>query len=242
MAQASMAADSFAVDARANQRSRTRSGSARDRILDVGERLFMARGYEATSMRLVTEEAGVNLAAVNYYFGSKESFMEAVFNRRMEWLNAERLRLLDAMEQEAGGRPLRPSKIVEAFFGTLLAIGEDDSLGGVVFLKLLGRTLNEPAEFMRVYFEDGYTQVIERYRTALSRALPDLAEEEIAWRFNFMLGATSCAIAGIGNSSGDGAKTSIDGDPAMLRKRLMPFLLGGLRAEFSTIGAKDRRR
>lgn len=236
MAQASWIADSFGGDPNANQlrrtRTRTRSGSARDRILDVGERLFMERGYEATSMRLVTEEAGVNLASVNYYFGSKEGFMQAVFGRRMEWLNAERLRLLDVMEREAGGKPLRPSRIVEAFFGTLLSIGEDDSLGGAVFLKLLGRTLTEPAEFMRVYFEDGYTKVIDRYRTALSRALPDLAEAEIAWRFNFMLGATSCAIATMETTCVEGIDGDGDKRPEMLRKHLMPFLLGGLRAEF----------
>jgi AcrR family transcriptional regulator len=75
----------------------------RERILDVAERLFMARGYEGTSMRMITGEAEVNLAAVNYHFGSKEALLREVFRRRLEWLNRERLRALDELEAQANG-------------------------------------------------------------------------------------------------------------------------------------------
>ena len=64
-----------------------RTADTRERILDAGERLFMAHGYEGTSMRLITSEASVNLAAVNYHFGSKESLIQEVFRRRLDWLN-----------------------------------------------------------------------------------------------------------------------------------------------------------
>jgi AcrR family transcriptional regulator len=74
-----------------------RSVDTRERILDAAERLFMAHGYEGTSMRQITGEA-VNLAAVNYHFGSKESLMQEVFRRRLDWLNEERMRVLDEME------------------------------------------------------------------------------------------------------------------------------------------------
>ena len=47
-----------------------RLSDTRARILDAAERLFMAHGYDGTSMRQITGEAGVNLAAVNYHFGS----------------------------------------------------------------------------------------------------------------------------------------------------------------------------
>lgn len=64
--------------------------------------------------------------AVNYHFGSKEDLLREVFRRRLSWLNAERS-VLDALE--AGGKPLKPSLIVEAFFGTLLKMGEEPALG-----------------------------------------------------------------------------------------------------------------
>ena len=72
------------------------------------------------SMRQITGAAGVNLASVNYHFGSKESLVQAVLKRRLAVLNNERMRLLDELEAQAEGKPLKPSQIVDAFFGTLL--------------------------------------------------------------------------------------------------------------------------
>lgn len=216
---------------------------AKTRILDAAERLFMENGYEATSMRSITGAAEVNLAAVNYHFGSKEALLREVFRRRLAWLNRERLLALDKLEAQSAGVSLKPSQILEAFFGTLLRMGEDESLGGMTFLRLLGRTLTEPAEFIRTFFAGEYAQVIDRYKSALFCALPDVPKAEIVWRLHFMLGAMSYAIAGtdvlqvvtgceVGDLAGEGVPDG-EGDTALARRlaqRLMPFLLGGLRA------------
>lgn len=211
----------------------------RERILDAAERLFMAHGYEGTSMRMITGDADVNLAAVNYHFGSKEALIREVFRRRLVWLNRERIRALDMIEVEADGAPLKPSQILEAFFGTLLRMGEDESLGGMTFLRLLGRTLTEPADFIRTFFAGEYTEVVERYKHALFRALPDVPKAELVWRFHFMLGTMSYAIAGTdvlqvvtGCELGDlsGAPRGDKEAARRLAARVMPFLLGGLRA------------
>lgn len=205
----------------------------RERILNTAERLFMDYGYEGTSMRQITSEAAVNLASVSYHFGSKEALMQAVFRRRIVWLNEERFRVLDKMEQEAGGQPLKPSQIVDAFFGTLLRMADDQDRGGKVFLNLLGRTLTEPSEFIRTFLAQEYAPVIERFREALFRSLPDVPKSEIVWRFHFMLGATSYAIAGTDalRLVTDWQFESTEEDAhAHLLPRLMSFLLGGLRA------------
>jgi AcrR family transcriptional regulator len=211
----------------------------RERILDVAEHLFMVHGYDGTSMRMITSAAEVNLAAVNYHFGSKEALLREVFRRRLTWLNHERLQALDALEAAAGGAPLKPSQVLEAFFGTLLRMGGDASLGGMTFLRLLGRTLTEPADFIRTFFAGEYAEVIERYKLALFRALPDVPEAEIVWRLHFMLGAMSYAIAGTdilqvvtGCELSDIADIAVDDSAAAQRlaARLLPFLLGGLRA------------
>jgi len=211
----------------------------RERILDVAERLFMAHGYEGTSLRMISSEAEVNLAAANYHFGSKEALLREVFRRRLAWLNGERLKELGALEAQAKGAPLKPSQILEAFFGTLLRMGEDKSLGGMTFLRLLGRTLTDPADFVRAFFAGEYAEVIERYKQALFRALPDVPKAEIVWRLHFMLGAMSYAIAGTdvlqvitGCGLGDISGTGLSDLEAARRlsDRLMPFLLGGLRA------------
>ena len=102
-----------------------RPSLTRESILDTAEALFAQQGHDGTSMRQITAAAGVNLASVNYHFGSKESLVQAVLKRRLEVLNRERLRLLDELETQAEGRPLKPSQIVDAFFGTLLRLAAD---------------------------------------------------------------------------------------------------------------------
>jgi len=206
----------------------------RERILDAAEALFMAHGYEGTSMRQITGEAGVNLAAVNYHFGAKETLMQEVFRRRLDWLNDERMRVLNAMEREAAGKPLKPSQIVDGFFGTLLRMAEDEQRGGTTFLRLLGRTLTEPSEFIRTFLAHEYQEVMDRYKEALFKALPDVPKAEIVWRFHFMLGATSYAIAGtdalrLVTDWQIGPDDSVDRLDRLV-PRLMSFLLGGLRA------------
>ena len=206
--------------------------STRQRILDAAEEVFMALGFDGASMRQVTGSAGVNLAAVNYHFGSKEGLFHAVLRRRLEGLNRERLRVLDELEAKADGAPVKPSQIVDAFFGTLLRMASRDGKGGGIFLRLIGRTLTEPGEFIRALLAEEFADVLERYKQALFRALPDVPKEEIVWRFHFMLGATSYAIAGIDTLrlvtdwQTDEGEDNFD----QLLPRLMSFLLGGLRA------------
>ncbi len=211
-----------------------RLSDTRARILDAAERLFMAHGYDGTSMRQITGEAGVNLAAVNYHFGSKEALIQEVFRRRLNWLNEERMRALDEMEAAADGQALKPSQIVDAFFGTMIRMAEDEERGGVIFLRLLGRTLTEPSDFIRAFLAHEYKTVVERYKEALFRSLPDVPKAEIVWRFHFMLGATSYAIAGtdalrLVTDWGIEAEDSEDRLDRLL-PRLISFLIGGLRA------------
>jgi len=70
------------------------------RILDVAEELFMQHGFEGASMRMLTAKAGVNLAAINYHFGSKDALIEAVFRRRLDPMNSGRI-------EDAGARFVR---------------------------------------------------------------------------------------------------------------------------------------
>ncbi|MBA3903583.1 MAG: TetR family transcriptional regulator [Rhodocyclaceae bacterium] len=216
------------------------SPDTRERILDVAELLFMQHGFEATSMRTITGRAGVNLASVNYHFGSKEALIQEVFRRRLTWLNRERLRELDRLEREAKGAPLKPHLIVEAFFGVALRMAADTEHGGHTFMRLLGRTYTEPTEFVRNFLAEEYSAVVERFKEALIKALPGVPREEILWRFHFMLGAMSYAISGT-----DALKLVTEceldeKDPGALARRLMPFLLGGLRAPLAEPQAKQK--
>ncbi|HPE05346.1 MAG TPA: TetR family transcriptional regulator [Thauera sp.] len=202
----------------------------RDRILDAAERLFVEHGFDGTSMRMITGAASANLAAVNYHFGGKDALVQEVFRRRLTALNQRRLATLDRLEAEAAGAPLKPSRIVEAFFGTALELAADTEHGGRTFMRLLARTYNEPNAFVRQFLAEEYAEVMDRFLGALFRALPEVPRTEILWRFHFMTGAMAFAIAGPGGLSELFEAAPDDGDPARLLPRLMSFLLGGLRA------------
>ena len=228
--------------------------STQDQILQAAESLFIKHGFEATTLRQITATAGVNLAAVNYHFGSKEALLQEVFKHRLRQLNEERLSALDRLEKQAAGKPVKPTKILDAFFGTLLRLAQTDPKGGANFLRLLGRTLSEPSDFIRIFLASEYEEVLRRYKEALIKSLPDVPREEILWRFHFMLGATAYAIAGTDSLkllAHEGLKETQEAPSRYKPKdkesdfmqinrllpRLMNFLIGGLRAplpEFNT--------
>src|SRR4051812_43041858 len=90
------------------------SADTKTRILDAAEQLFMEHGFEATSLRQLTAAASVNLAAVNYHFGTKEELFQAVLTRRLDPMNQERIELLDRVEREAGDKPPQVEKLIFA--------------------------------------------------------------------------------------------------------------------------------
>ena len=75
------------------------------RILDAAERLFAEQGLDV-SIRAITDEAGVNLAAVNYHFQSKVALVDAVIARRFEPVTKRRFEMLDQLEAQHGAGPL----------------------------------------------------------------------------------------------------------------------------------------
>ena len=89
--------------------------STKDRILDAAEVLLGERGPGETSLRDITAAAGVNLAAVNYHFQSKEALFRAVIERRVAPMQQRRIELLEAAVREAGDEQPDLTRIIEAF-------------------------------------------------------------------------------------------------------------------------------
>ncbi len=163
----------------------------RQRILKAAEQFYAERGVDGTSMRRLTEAAGVNLAAVNYHFGSKKALMWEMFRARIVPVNKERLRLLDEVLAQPGGPTL------ESIFNALIKPMFDSAKGtdgaDVIYLRMIGRVLSESEEFLHQLSEEFFVDISRRFMEALALIRPDLPEEELAWRFHFciatMLGA-----------------------------------------------------
>ena len=214
----------------------------RARILAAAEQLFTEHGFEATSLRLITGAAKVNLAAVNYHFGSKEALIQEVFKSRLSRLNEARLTELDRLEAAAKGAPLKPRQIVEAFFGVALKMAADVEGGGRTFMRLLGRTYTEPAAFIRNFLGEEHEAVISRFKTALFASLPEVPRAEILWRFHFMLGAMAYAISGADALHIVDTGNLQETDAEALTARLMSFLIGGLRAPLPEVRVAKKSR
>jgi AcrR family transcriptional regulator len=201
------------------------------RILDTAEELFMQHGFEGASMRMLTAKAGVNLAAVNYHFGSKDALIEAVFHRRLDAMNAERIAELERLEKEAAGKALTPDAIIRAFIGASLRMIEDARGGGRNFIRLLGRAYTEPAKPIRALIGQMYAPAMERFKAAFSRALPELPRDELVWRMHFMFGTLAYTLAATDTVQLiAGAKPEDRYDAQVLQDRLTAFLSAGLLA------------
>jgi AcrR family transcriptional regulator len=198
-----------------------RMTDTRGKILDTAERLIGEQGYAATSLRQIIAEAGVNLAAVHYHFGSKEELLDAVILRKATPVNEARLAGLERVEAEAGTGPVEVEKVLEAFF---IPTG-DVANRNPGFVRLMGQM---HAEGMMPRIVERHFQATGlRFVGALRRAVPELPEEELLWRVHFMIGAmahTMCRAPIFPQMAGDAA----DLGPRM--QRLVTFLGAGFRA------------
>lgn len=209
----------------------TSADNTKTRILDAAESLFMEHGFEATSLRSLTATAGVNLAAVNYHFGTKEELFQAVLTRRLDPMNQERIDLLERLERDAGGKPMSCEKILFTMLIPALRLARDEKRGGKNFLRLLGRAYADPAPFIRHFLSAQYAEMIGRYKEAFLKALPHLSRQELTWRLHFVMGALSYTLAGTDAMKLFAQVSAVDKyDDELLLQRLAPFLVAGLKA------------
>ena len=168
--------------------------STKDRILGAAEELFAQFGFAGTSLRQVTSRAGVNIAAVNYHFGSKENLVNEVFRRRMDEMSAQRLAALKTAVSEHPGE-LEP--ILAAFVEPALAMAQDRH-GGGAFIRVIARAYAEKNDSLRKFLSDQYGHVLREFAKAIAACMPALSKEELYWRLDFLSGALTYAMADFG--------------------------------------------
>ena len=195
-------------------------------ILDTAERLFSEKGVDGVSLRSLTAEAGVNIAAAHYHFGSKEEVTKAVFARRIRPVNRERIQLLDTYQER--GQP-SVEELLTALFAPALRLAREPQRG-YDFMRLCARFYSEPAEYLESAFRQEFSQVLSRFHEAFQRALPELAEEEVGLRLHFAIGVmvhtllnpTRTCLPKLGPEASDSNQATLD---AMVR-----FVAAGMRS------------
>lgn len=168
--------------------------STKDRILGAAEELFAQHGFAGTSLRQVTSQADVNIAAVNYHFGSKENLVNEVFRRRMDEMTGARLAQLERARNEHPGQ-LRP--VLAAFVEPALALAQDRQNGGA-FVRVIARAYAEKNDNLRKFLSDHYGHVLREFGKAIATCVPGLSKEDLYWRLDFLAGSLTYAMADFG--------------------------------------------
>ncbi|MBP1474068.1 TetR family transcriptional regulator [Frateuria sp. MAH-13] len=169
------------------------SASTKERILAAAEVLFAQRGFDGASLRQLTAAAEVNLAAVNYHFGSKDKLVEEVFRRRLDTLNGHRLAALS----EVTGKPgTTLEDVLDAFIRPALALSGDGT--GSLFMRVLARAFAEHDDHLRQFMSENYGHVMRQFTAEFARLLPQLSREELYWRIDLVTGALTHAMSGFG--------------------------------------------
>jgi AcrR family transcriptional regulator len=154
-------------------------------VLATAERLFAELGLRAVSVRDITATAGVNLASVNYHFGSKDALVFEIFRRRTAELSRERARRLhQAIDRHAGSPSVRA--ILEALIAPPLIWSRTDHERRTA-LQFIIRARSEGGEAVREVLRTDVSH-LRPFADALLAALPDLPADEVYWRLHFTLG------------------------------------------------------
>lgn len=167
------------------ERSKPISGDTRTSIIEAAEVLFAREGYDGTSLRAITEEAGANLAAVNYHFGSKENLLIEILDRIVGPLNDQRLKLLDDIEMTGPGST---KEILTAFLLPDLHSIEKLRARDPALTRFVARMYTEGTELMSRVMGRQFAETQKRFYQAFGAALPQLDEDDIEWRLHCIVG------------------------------------------------------
>ncbi len=202
-----------------------------ERILDAAEILFAEKGFAETSLRLITSKAQVNLAAVNYHFGSKKSLIQAVFSRFLGPLCSS---LDEALEQRSGLD--QPAWSVEGLLELLvqqtLAVKPRSGNDLSIFMRLLGLAFSQSQGHLRRYLNEMYGKVFHRYMLLLHTAAPEIQPIELFWRVHFMIGAAAFSMSGIKALRAIvETEYQVHMTTEQVMRLMVPFLAAGMRAD-----------
>lgn len=213
----------------------------RTRILDTAELLFSDHGFRDVSLRQITREADVNIASVNYHFGSKEALIAEVLTRVIAPINEQRMRLLDEAEARHGGNPIPIEEVLESIHRPVVNQLTASPHHSSVYLKLAGRCLAEPTENFTETLANLFHEMICRLMAAVKHSLPNVDETDLFWRMHFSVGTMVYAL-----THGDRVAMFSQGrvqstDPEDILRRLIDFTAAGFKAESSSSDAPPKK-
>lgn len=193
-------------------------------IMDAAEVVFANEGYAGTTLRSISELAGVTQALITYYFGSKFELFSETFLRRAKPIADARTESLEKMQ--AQGKADDVVAIVEAFLRPVLDLRA--TAQGPAFLRLHARLHTEPPNLSYELRKKAYDESTQLYIAALHKALPHLSRYDVQWRTTLMIGTYLYALSDT-NRMEDMVPEAYDPkDEARLMAETVAFITGGI--------------
>ena len=200
--------------------------TTKDKILDAAEQLFALTGFAETSMRQITSKADVNLASVNYHFGSKKDLIQAVMDR---YLSQFLPQLLDKIKQLNDSQPnYTITQLFSCFKQPLLDLENINKNGSVYFLQMLGRGYVDYQGHLRVFIIEKYGSMLTSIQQSFHTTKPELTSADLFWRWHFILGTsvfTLAASQALSDISSQDFHQQMDTEQII--DELLPFLAAG---------------
>ncbi|SEQ68489.1 transcriptional regulator, TetR family [Amphritea atlantica] len=153
------------------------------------EALFAEQGFAETTMREITSAAKVNLAAVNYHFGSKKGLITAVAEKYLTPLVSNLQDSLSERQADIKGGTITAQELLEILMRTLLQLGKSRQFALPVFMRLLEliymKNQQELRDAMLARHRDSFSVFIELLR----KDAAVMEDEEFFWRLHFLMGS-----------------------------------------------------
>lgn len=157
--------------------------STRERILRAAERIYAASGFHGMSLRDVTLLAGVNLAAVNYHFGSKEKLIIALADRRLTPLNQERIHRLERLREKHHHQPIPVTELVASLIEPVFKALRQGRNNRAIMVRLVAQMMIDDTKRFTQIHKTFYKDVLDSYHDELQRSLPGLTSQQVYARF-----------------------------------------------------------
>lgn len=202
----------------------------REKILDVAEKVFAESGFEGASIRAIVNAAKVNLAAVYYYFDSKEGLMAAVLDRRFGYLYKEQREQLKKIQESPQDYTLE--QIIEAMISTPLKVADKDISSGKIQIvrKLIGRMVTEPNRTIQEMLRRRHKELRDGFINLIHKKVPHLTMVDLQWRIEFIWGALAFLMCNPQKLEYMSGSVCNPADTETALKQMVQFFCAGLRA------------
>ncbi|TDF42120.1 TetR/AcrR family transcriptional regulator [Alteromonadaceae bacterium M269] len=169
------------------------ASNTKEQILNAAEMLFAEHGFADTSLRAITQAAKVNLASVNYHFGSKKLLIQAVLQRYLDVLMPEIDHQLTIMLEK--NESPTTEQLMTTLVDPLLSLNRVRPNGTATFVQLLGRGYTETQGHLRRFMTVNFGDVLGRFMGIIQDVVPGLSAADLFWRLHFAMGTFVFSMA-----------------------------------------------